>query len=83
MVVYGEGRYRCAAHEVVPVGPRDPGRLDRGDWEPACPHCGRRIQMITDSDLEQVQPVFSVYLSFSPSDLGADPHELALVRRPA
>jgi dTDP-L-rhamnose 4-epimerase len=40
MVVYGEGRYRCRAHGVVRAGPRDPERLDRGEWDPCCPICG-------------------------------------------
>jgi dTDP-L-rhamnose 4-epimerase len=40
MVVYGEGRYRCRRHGLVRPGPRDPARLDRGDWDPCCPTCG-------------------------------------------
>jgi len=40
MVVYGEGRYRCRAHGLVRPGPRDPLRLDRGQWDPCCPTCG-------------------------------------------
>jgi len=43
MVVYGEGRYRCAGHGVVPAGPRRADDLDAGRFEPRCPHpgCGR------------------------------------------
>ena len=40
MVVYGEGRYRCRVHGVVRPEPRDPVRLDRGEWDPCCPTCG-------------------------------------------
>ena len=40
MVVYGEGRYRCRVHGLVRAGPRDPARLDRGEWDPRCPSCG-------------------------------------------
>ncbi|MCZ7530284.1 MAG: NAD-dependent epimerase/dehydratase family protein [Acidimicrobiia bacterium] len=40
MVVYGEGRYRCAAHGLVRPGPRDRERLEAGLWEPPCPECG-------------------------------------------
>ncbi len=40
MVVYGEGRYRCATHGVVVPGPRSPGDLDAGRFEPPCPACG-------------------------------------------
>jgi dTDP-L-rhamnose 4-epimerase len=43
MVVYGEGRYRCGEHGIVGPGPREPARLDRGDWEPACPSCGETL----------------------------------------
>jgi dTDP-L-rhamnose 4-epimerase len=40
MVVYGEGRYRCAEHGIVPAPPRRAADLDAGRFEPACPHCG-------------------------------------------
>ncbi|MFC1414627.1 NAD-dependent epimerase/dehydratase family protein [Streptacidiphilus sp. N1-12] len=40
MVVYGEGRYRCAAHGEVAPGPRRTADLDAGRFEPPCPHCG-------------------------------------------
>jgi dTDP-L-rhamnose 4-epimerase len=39
MVVYGEGRYRCARHGLVRPGAREPARLDRGEWDPCCPTC--------------------------------------------
>jgi dTDP-L-rhamnose 4-epimerase len=40
MVVYGEGRYRCAADGVVAPGPRDPRDLAAGRYDPPCPSCG-------------------------------------------
>ncbi|MDQ3469017.1 MAG: NAD-dependent epimerase/dehydratase family protein, partial [Actinomycetota bacterium] len=40
MVVYGEGRYRCADHGVVAPGPRAVVDLDAGRYEPPCPVCG-------------------------------------------
>ncbi|HMG28422.1 MAG TPA: NAD-dependent epimerase/dehydratase family protein [Acidimicrobiia bacterium] len=40
MVVYGEGRYRCAVHGLVRPGPRDPVRLNAGEWDPCCSSCG-------------------------------------------
>lgn len=40
MVVYGEGRYRCAEHGIVPAPPRAPADLDAGRYEPRCPRCG-------------------------------------------
>ena len=44
MVVYGEGRYRCAAHGVVRAGPRSQDRLRSGSFEPPCPECGRDLR---------------------------------------
>jgi dTDP-L-rhamnose 4-epimerase len=39
MVVYGEGRYRCAEHGIVRPRPREPARLAGGRWDPVCPRC--------------------------------------------
>jgi dTDP-L-rhamnose 4-epimerase len=39
MVVYGEGRYRCAVHGDVRPNPRRPSDLDDGRFEPRCPLC--------------------------------------------
>ncbi len=43
MVVYGEGRYDCREHGLVPPAPRDPAALAAGRFEPACPACGREL----------------------------------------
>jgi dTDP-L-rhamnose 4-epimerase len=43
MVVYGEGRYRCAEHGLVPAPPRAAADLAQGRFEPACPECGRPL----------------------------------------
>lgn len=40
MVVYGEGRYRCAEHGVVSPAPRRIDDLEAGRFEPGCPICG-------------------------------------------
>ena len=37
MVVYGEGRYRCASHGDVRPGPRTGPDLAEGRFDPACP----------------------------------------------
>jgi dTDP-L-rhamnose 4-epimerase len=39
MVVYGEGRYRCAEHGLVRPGPRRVEDLDAGRYDPGCPVC--------------------------------------------
>ncbi len=41
MVVYGEGRYRCAAHGGVRPVPRAEEQLARGEYDPRCPSCER------------------------------------------
>ena len=43
MVVYGEGRYRCADHGVVGAGPRQAADLEAGRFEPSCPVCGAAL----------------------------------------
>ncbi len=43
MVVYGEGIARCEAHGSVRPRPRLAVALDRGEFEPGCPHCGREL----------------------------------------
>jgi dTDP-L-rhamnose 4-epimerase len=43
MVVYGEGRYDCAAHGPVPAPPRRVADLDAGRFEPRCPYCGAEL----------------------------------------
>lgn len=43
MVVYGEGRYRCALHGLVSPAPRDPSALAAGDFEPHCPQCAQGL----------------------------------------
>ena len=39
MVVYGEGRYRCAEHGIVAPAPRRVEDLRAGRFEPRCPGC--------------------------------------------
>jgi dTDP-L-rhamnose 4-epimerase len=43
MVVYGEGRYRCARHGVVRPAPRRAEDLAAGRFEPPCPACGAAL----------------------------------------
>ncbi|MFB9234145.1 NAD-dependent epimerase/dehydratase family protein [Plantactinospora siamensis] len=44
MVVYGEGRYRCAAHGLVPPAPRRPEDLAAGRYDPGCPRCAAPLR---------------------------------------
>jgi dTDP-L-rhamnose 4-epimerase len=43
MVVYGEGRYRCADHGVVRPPPRARADLEAGRFDPRCPRCGQAV----------------------------------------
>ena len=43
MVVYGEGRYRCANHGSVRLPPRRQDDLDAGRFDPRCPLCGNDL----------------------------------------
>jgi len=51
MVVYGEGRYTCPVHGVVPPGPRSVEALRRREFEPPCPVCGAALTpgLVTES----------------------------------
>lgn len=43
MVVYGEGRYSCAEHGVVPPPARRRADVDAGRYDLPCPRCGRDL----------------------------------------
>ncbi|WP_100444025.1 NAD-dependent epimerase/dehydratase family protein [Glycomyces xiaoerkulensis] len=43
MVVYGEGRYRCADHGDVRAEPRTETDLDAGRFDPRCGRCGAAL----------------------------------------
>jgi dTDP-L-rhamnose 4-epimerase len=43
MVVYGEGRYRCATHGVVRPSPREEAALVAGRFDPPCPTCAEAL----------------------------------------
>lgn len=55
MVVYGEGRYLCPDHGAVRPPPRRRELLERGCFEPLCPHCQSPLgwdQVDEDAPLE-------------------------------
>ncbi|WP_037317545.1 NAD-dependent epimerase/dehydratase family protein [Amycolatopsis orientalis] len=43
MVVYGEGRYECPTHGIVPPSARERSDVDAGRFEPACATCGSEL----------------------------------------
>jgi len=58
MVVYGEGRYRCADHGDVRPGVRTETDLAAGHFDPACPvaGCSERAQWATIDETSPVDP---------------------------
>jgi dTDP-L-rhamnose 4-epimerase len=56
MVVYGEGLARCPTHGSVRPGPRRAAALDRGEFEPACPLCGRALSPEPISEAASTDP---------------------------
>jgi dTDP-L-rhamnose 4-epimerase len=56
MVVYGEGVGRCPEHGPVTPGPRREAALAAGDFEPPCPHCGRRLGTALVSETAPLDP---------------------------
>ena len=52
MVVYGEGRYRCAVHGAISPRPRRQDHLASGRFEPPCPACGASLtpELVTEDD---------------------------------
>ncbi|MFD2417248.1 NAD-dependent epimerase/dehydratase family protein [Amycolatopsis pigmentata] len=60
MVVYGEGRYSCGTHGIVPPAPRRPADLDAGQFDPPCPECGHRLDPMLVPEDAPLRPT-SVY----------------------
>ncbi len=58
MVVYGEGRYRCAEHGDVRPGPRTEVDLAAGRFDPVCPAegCAERASWATIDETAPVDP---------------------------
>jgi dTDP-L-rhamnose 4-epimerase len=56
MVVYGEGVGLCAEHGPVTPAPRREASLAAGDFEPPCPHCGRRLGTALVSEKAPLDP---------------------------
>ena len=56
MVVYGEGRYECAADGPVRPGPRLVEDLDAGRYEPPCPRCGEPLRWAVVDESAPLDP---------------------------
>jgi dTDP-L-rhamnose 4-epimerase len=56
MVVYGEGSYRCAEHDLVRPGVRQVEDLERGEFESRCPHCGGSLEALPVREDARLDP---------------------------
>jgi dTDP-L-rhamnose 4-epimerase len=56
MVVYGEGRYRCARHGVVRAGPRRAADIDALRYDPPCPDCGAPLEPVPVPEDARLDP---------------------------
>jgi dTDP-L-rhamnose 4-epimerase len=53
MVVYGEGRYRCARHGVIVPAPRTPEDLRAGRFDPVCSAC---LEVLSPEPISEEAP---------------------------
>ncbi len=56
VVVYGDGAYRCERHGRVAPPPRPEAALAAGDFEPACPRCGRPLASVAVRETAPLDP---------------------------
>jgi dTDP-L-rhamnose 4-epimerase len=56
MVVYGDGRYRCSQHGDVRPAARSGDRLALGEFDPACPRCGRSLSWVMVDEDTPLEP---------------------------
>lgn len=56
MVVYGEGRYRCAAHGTQPAPPRRVADLEAGVFDHRCPVCGEPLAWALVGEDARLEP---------------------------
>ncbi len=56
MVVYGEGRYRCAKHGPAPAGVRPLEALDQGSFDHECTTCARPLSWDLVTEDARLEP---------------------------
>jgi dTDP-L-rhamnose 4-epimerase len=71
--IYGEGQYVCALHGVFAAVPRTQRQMSMGDWEVACPECGKSAQRRL---LDEGQP--NPYNQYAVSKLAQEKSALGL-----
>ncbi len=58
--VYGEGAYHCVEHGMVYPNQRTWKAMSLGQFEPVCPECYRKINLLPTSELAPLKPM-SIY----------------------
>ncbi|NDL58159.1 NAD-dependent epimerase/dehydratase family protein [Phytoactinopolyspora mesophila] len=56
MVVYGEGRYRCAVDGETAAAPRQAEDLRAGRFDPPCPRCGAPLEWVLVGENAPLDP---------------------------
>ncbi|WP_344424376.1 NAD-dependent epimerase/dehydratase family protein [Amycolatopsis minnesotensis] len=56
MVVYGEGRYSCPGHGIVPPAPRRSSDVDAGRFDPRCRACGTELTSLLVPEDAPLEP---------------------------
>lgn len=77
MVVYGEGRYRCAQHGQQPPGPRPLASLEAGYFENPCPVCAEPLAWELVQEDARTEP----RSSYAASKLAQEHYTAAWVRQ--
>ena len=54
--MYGEGAYRCEEHGLVYPESRSAADKMRGEFDPACPHCMRRVIAVPTPESAPLRP---------------------------
>jgi len=75
--VYGEGTYRCASDGLQHPELRPLAQLQRGEWEPSCPACGRGLTGVPTAEGATPAPVSA----YGVSKLAAERLALLMGRR--
>ena len=55
--VYGEGAYRCQAHDMVFPDQRSRALMSRGQFEPVCPDCGSLVNLLPTPESAPFKPM--------------------------
>lgn len=55
--VYGEGAYRCLVHGELFPSDRDAFLLEKGKFDPVCPHCQQTLEMAATKETAPFRPL--------------------------